>query len=132
MVNDLTWQSDYEVGIPDIDAQHRMFLSLIGKIQAEKSNGADNENMRRLLSELLKYAEYHFCSEENLMHGCGYPELPGHSQIHEEMIAELRNRVFAVKFDLDDYDSLESFLFNWIVNHILHDDKAFAAYWRRV
>ncbi|WP_136805255.1 bacteriohemerythrin [Desulfosediminicola flagellatus] len=132
MVDELIWQSDYDVGIPDIDDQHRMFLRLVGKIRAEKGSGADNEKMSLLLSELLKYAEYHFCSEENLMYGCNYPERAEHSRIHEEIIAELRNRVFAVKFDLDDYDSLEAFLFNWIVNHILKDDKAFAAYFRNV
>ncbi len=125
-MREIIWKSNYDIGVPEIDSQHRMFLRLVKKIREEREGGVVNEKMKRLLRELIKYAEYHFCSEENIMFESDYPELKEHSRIHEELIAELRNRVFALHFDISDYDSLENFLVDWFFNHVVDDDREFA------
>lgn len=52
------------------------FSSGLSKEFWEKSAGTGEEHIQKLFQELLKYAEFHFCSEENMMEEYNYPEIP--------------------------------------------------------
>jgi hypothetical protein len=67
----LDWRDEYNVGVREIDFQHKKFFKLIRKMSDLhlKGSGSTDEaaDLDRLLNKLLKYAEFHFQSEEELM-----------------------------------------------------------------
>lgn len=124
-MKNIVWKSSYEIGVPEVDAQHKMFFELIHAVHKESEASDNPERLKRLLAELPKYTDYHFCSEENKMIDEEYPQIESHRKAHELLLAELRNRVFAIKCDLKDYHSLETFLVDWVFEHILSADVKF-------
>jgi hemerythrin len=47
---------------------------------------------RELISELRKYADFHFASEENIASSCNLPAVSGHHQRHTELLEEFNQR----------------------------------------
>jgi hemerythrin len=56
-----------------------------------------------------------------------YPDLPEHKKEHERVLAELRNRLFSLKYDFIDFDQLQDFLLEWFIQHTTIVDKKLAA-----
>lgn len=69
------WKTQYDVGITRIDAQHHIFLNVIGEFQEACRQGASLDKLESILHEIALYARYHFYSEENIMRECGFPEI---------------------------------------------------------
>jgi hemerythrin len=82
----IPWNKSYEIGHELIDSQHKIFLMLLNKLSVTIANGVTKEHMFRVLNELKKYAEFHFLSEENVMHECYYPGIDHHKRIHTEIL----------------------------------------------
>jgi len=123
----IEWKKEYEVGNFEIDSEHRIFVKIIQKLQNAHSNN-DKQLVELLFVELLKYAEFHFCSEENIMIVNHYPDLLDHKKEHESLLAELRNRIFSLKYEYTDFDRLEKFLFDWFVNHTSSEDLKLSSF----
>ena len=124
----IEWSNKLETGNFEIDSQHQLFVGIIQKIHDKVEGGADKSYIEALLKELLKYAEFHFCSEENVMIEFNYPKLLEHKEEHEVVLAELRNRVFSLKYDFIDFKKLQTFLIEWFVNHTTVVDVELAEY----
>ena len=125
----IEWNAKYEVGDYEIDSAHKIFVKIIQKLNTANSRG-DRQLVELLFVELLKYAEYHFCSEENIMLINKYPDLLNHKKEHEKLLAELRNRVFSLKYEYIDYDKLEKFLLGWFTKHTSAEDLKLASFLR--
>ena len=123
----IEWNAAYEVGNFEIDSEHKIFVRIIQKLQNANSSG-DKQLVELLFVELLKYAEFHFCSEENIMIMNSYPNLLNHKKEHEKLLAELRNRIFSLKYEYTDFDKLEKFLYDWFVNHTSSEDLKLASF----
>ena len=63
----IEWNSDYLVGVDEIDLQHQYFAKLINRIEAKIPSIAHTDVHSPLLTELIYYARFHFLSEENIM-----------------------------------------------------------------
>lgn len=124
----IEWSSSLETGNLEIDSQHQLFVNIIQRIQTKVAEGTDKSLIESLLVELLKYAEFHFCSEENIMIENDYPDLLDHKQEHEIVLAELRNRLFSLKYDYIDFDQLQRFLIDWFVTHTTMVDTKLAKF----
>jgi len=124
----IKWSKKFEVGNFEIDAEHKIFVKIIQKIQNAKKNNRDKQFIESLVLELLKYAQFHFCSEENIMIENQYPDLLQHKKEHEQLLAELRNRIFSLKYEYIDFDNLESFLIRWFKNHTTTEDLKLASH----
>jgi hemerythrin len=122
------WDSSLEVGCFEIDAEHKLFISIIEKIQNEINSGTDKDYIVNLVSELLKYAEFHFCSEENIMIKTKYPDYIHHKKIHQKLIDELREKIFSLQYEYLDFDLLLTFLFAWFKGHTSIEDMRLAAF----
>jgi hemerythrin len=125
---EIEWKKEYEVGNLEIDAEHKVFVKIIQKIQHAIEGQAEKKYLERLVLELLKYAEFHFCSEENVMLEIGYPEILDHKEKHEKLLAELRNLIFAFGFDKHETHELVDFLIGWFMNHTIEEDKKLSNY----
>lgn len=123
------WDPSYEIGQPDIDSQHRFFVRLIRRLRVTvEQQSVDKDALVPLLHEIKKYAEFHFASEENYMHGVGYPALAEHALIHSMMLSELSARILKARQSWRYTEPLIEFLEEWLQGHIAHEDKKLAAY----
>lgn len=123
----IVWESKYEIGIPEIDAEHRVFVSIIQRIEAALEEG-NKDYIIGLIEELLKYAAFHFSSEENIMIREEYPDYHWHKKIHERLLIELRDKIQIIKFEYIDFSLLLKFLVNWFKSHTITEDKKIAEY----
>jgi len=117
-----------EVGQPDIDEQHRYFVRLIRRLRNAIQQQVESDRLVLLLHELKKYAEFHFASEENLMHALRYPQRQEHGAIHAQMLSELSVRILKARQQWRDTQPLLNFLEEWLRDHIANEDRKLAEY----
>lgn len=122
------WNEAYEVGHIDIDTEHKMFVRIIQKIQdaAANSDVINAKHLERLIEELMKYTEFHFYSEENIMFEIDYPDLLNHKHQHEKLLTDLRNLIFTFEMNRDDLAELVKFLTDWFIHHTTKEDRKLA------
>lgn len=114
----LNWKEEYATGVEEIDLQHRYFMGLINRLSSELDGCEDESYRKKLLNELVKYASFHFVSEENMMIKFAYPDLERHRKLHLDLIDKLSWQIQS-KF----YDALFEFLVDWFIRHTLEEDK---------
>ena len=124
----IEWNKSIEVGNPEIDAEHKIFVSIIQRIEAEISTNGNKEYIINLVKELLKYVEFHFCSEENMMIREEYPDYLWHKKIHSRLIVELKDRIYILKYEYIDFQVLLKFLITWFKQHTSKEDLNFAKF----
>lgn len=129
----IEWTPRYETGIPEIDAQHRNLVELIRRLQAALEEGLPQATALELSGFLLRYVEEHFRDEEAFMERIHFPGLPDHRLLHERL------RARAVKIaeristgEAGSAEELSLLLFEWLRDHILHDDFSYAAHARQL
>jgi hemerythrin len=123
----VAWNTSYSVGIPRIDAQHQGLIGLVNQLYAAMQDGKAQAALSPILDELLRYAEIHFASEESLMAERRYSGLAMHRQQHRsftEQARDLREKFRAGRLAVS-IETLQ-FLKNWLTNHILNSDQAYA------
>ncbi|RKZ33791.1 MAG: hemerythrin [Gammaproteobacteria bacterium] len=125
---EVIWDKKYEVGHKRIDFEHRIFVDLIRSIAEADERGDSKERISRLLTELKKYAEFHFCSEENVMIDVAFPDLEMHKQEHVRLLAQLSDKVHGFTNDDNKLDDVVEFIFSWFALHTTQKDKEIARY----
>jgi hemerythrin len=114
----LNWKADYATGVEEIDLQHRYFMELINRLSTELDGCVDEIYRKRLLNELVKYASFHFVSEENMMIKFAYPDIERHRMLHLDLIDKLSWQIQSKS-----YAALFEFLVDWFIRHTLEEDK---------
>ena len=131
--NHISWKSDYDLGIEDIDFQHHYFLNLINRLSDELKMTTDSRRRSALIAELNAYARFHFLSEENMMAKAGYPDLQKHRRHHLDLISQLNSREAMLKQEKSDQrvEDVVDFLVDWFINHTIGEDRLFADFYHR-
>ena len=127
-MDNIEWKVEYEVGNFEIDAEHKIFVKIISKIQRALLEEKDMAYIDRLFLELFRYAEFHFCSEENIMIDAGYPKLELHKQEHKKLLFRLRDRLPSAGGKKRDVSGILKFLLEWFVCHTTTTDLEVAHY----
>ena len=120
---DIEWQETFETGNEEIDLQHHYFINLINRIHKELNKTANVEHQERLLNELLKYAEFHFASEENIAFGLKSKGLKRHKERHRELFEETKRHINQLKKGEMTVDEFILYLYSWFVGHTIHEDR---------
>jgi hemerythrin-like metal-binding protein len=125
--NVMVWTKSLAIGSPGIDAQHRRLIELIAAIPDRPSRGDE-----AILVEALRYAATHFAAEEAHMASIGYPGLPAHRNAHRRLTTILGD--YKRRFDGGDTDlySFKQFMFNWVRDHIMDEDRKIGIYLGRI
>lgn len=126
-MKNIRWDKKLVVGVPRIDHEHRVFVDLIVSISLCDGQ-TDRERASDLMRELELYAQFHFCSEENIMKQSGYPDLASHAQEHTRLLGRLRAEVRQYQIDAVKLDEIVSFLYNWFALHTTVEDQKLAGY----
>ena len=126
------WEKRYELGMQDIDSQHKFFFELIWRLLHELEREDKFENRFDLVREIKAFAIFHFISEENMMRRANYPDLGKHRAIHDALIQELSDKedLFFITADQSDEQALIGFLIHWFFDHANEVDSLFVDYLR--
>ena len=126
------WKPSYELGIVEIDHDHRHLVGLINELYEAMKIGHGYELISHLIDQLLEYAEQHFKNEEGFMRSCHYPHLEAHVREHQELQEKLgemsRDRQ---QGKLPPSTELLEFLCMWLRTHILDSDKELGQFIKR-
>lgn len=125
----IIWNDSFSVGIRKIDEQHKELVKMVNKLIEMKDVKVDSETISDILTEMTKYAEYHFQTEEQYMIDYDYPDYSPHKEQHKEFKKK------TVAFCLDTVSHKEtipseilSYLKNWLTNHILKSDMQYKSF----
>ena len=124
----LVWKDDYAVGVELIDEQHKQLFVIGNKIYDLLENYLLDDKYDKIvliIEELKEYTKYHFQSEEQYMMQVKYSKLFSHKVEHDDFIAKIEETDFnAIDNNQEEFiRDLLLFVFNWISEHILQNDK---------
>ncbi len=122
----IEWNSSLNVGISQIDAQHRQLAGMLNELFDALRAGKGRVVLERTLNALIKYTRDHFAAEERLMAEHDFPGLAEHKAAHQQLI----ERVAEFKAKLQQgQTSISSELFNflkgWLIYHIQQQDQEY-------
>jgi hemerythrin len=126
----IQWKKELESRNDAIDAQHRMMVLLCRKLEIAIRSKERERTVRRVIMELRKFTDFHFTSEENMMHEIGYPELESHARAHSILLLRFDIGMENVSHHLDFPDEITHLLNDCFLKHFLTADLAVAEYIR--
>ncbi|MGE5468371.1 MAG: bacteriohemerythrin [Ignavibacteria bacterium] len=123
------WNSKYQVGIAQIDRQHKKLVTLINSLGNRLAVDADPTASMEVFDDLASYASYHFRTEENIMQECRVDAefAASHKASHASFVAEVaRARSSAQDDPVQVLTKTLGFLSRWLIFHILGTDMRMA------
>ncbi len=125
----INWNTNYSVGIREIDDQHKKLISLINELYEAMRRGEGKAALGQVLGQMLDYTVYHFNSEERLFREYGYPDHEEHKQMHDYLSDNVRQlkAEYEAGSPAITRDAM-LFLSNWLNVHILEVDKRYGPY----
>jgi hemerythrin len=124
VIVDLEWSDELSLGVAQIDDEHRKLFAYAKDFQEAALRGESQDKISSLLSLLVDYTETHFHAEEELMKTHGFPGLAEHHMKHQVLTQKVVQLHKSKNYIYE--DSVWEFLYNWLRDHILIEDKAFA------
>lgn len=123
------WLSQYELGIPPVDHQHKELLTLANRIYDAVWSGADRSAVSKEIEAIVQLTRGHFAFEERLLADCGYPGLTEHKAAHHRLIEDIlrlqeRFRTGAILQAAD----LAGFLNEWLLDHVNGPDREYSRF----
>jgi hemerythrin len=121
----IQWQEAFDTNIKPIDEQHKKLVQILNDVDASKTQ--ESKTIIRALEKLFEYIDYHFSFEEALMKKANFSGYARHKGLHDEMtkiVQEYRENIHTEK--AIDAHKLISFLVDWLIVHIMQEDKSFA------
>jgi hemerythrin len=129
----LQWQDSLSIGIEPIDNQHKQWIQYYNDTREAVASQKNRTQISKTLGFLVDYTETHFSTEEKFMSGGSYPDLPDHRAKHDELrcaLAGLVNDFEEEGITARLTESVNTFLGNWLIQHIQEVDVKFGAFVR--
>jgi hemerythrin-like metal-binding protein len=125
----LKWEKKFELGVEEIDNQHKQWVAILNKFIEARKKGEEEKVLKEILSEIVDYTKYHFETEEKHMLANKYPLLEKHKIQHQALINQTAQIIKMVNVnERKAVTSLEVLLKNWVVKHILTHDKTYGEF----
>lgn len=126
----VAWQDKYALDMDEIDEQHKMLFDIMNRLWAAIVKHVESEEIGRVIADLERYTVLHFTEEETFMRSIGYVHFDAHAGHHRKFIEQLgkeKQRAYAgQEISLE----LLHFLRDWLVNHILVEDRRYALWFQ--
>ena len=117
-----TWGIVHRTGVKEIDEQHERLARLTDALATALKDGSERETIHDRLGELIRYAEFHFATEENLMAEHEIVDSVAHQVKHRCLLDDLRH--LSVDQNEASISLTLRFLQEWLVRHVDKMDKA--------
>ncbi|MCJ9428056.1 bacteriohemerythrin [Kordiimonas marina] len=127
--NALVWTESLCTGIDPIDRDHQLIFSMVNRVSR---HDCPDEELYKVLQEMISYTGHHFRREEAIMEACDYPDQEDHQQAHRALETQLNDlaRMYDKTGDRLHLLALKKFLKSWWEEHILKVDKTLIDYTR--
>lgn len=129
------WKDRYNLGIEEIDKQHKKLFEIGARVYslATSNDSYDHyDEILGMLNELLEYTEYHFGYEENIMKTYNYVELDQQEKDHVYYVHKIKS-IASKDIDADQQKAIVEivdFLSEWISSHIIFSDRKYAMFFK--
>jgi hemerythrin len=124
----VAWEDRYDVGIKQIDEQHKRLVKFTNDLYNSCIQGQDeaSETFRKTLKDVVEYVKVHFSTEEALMAEHGYPGYAEHKREHEGFVMKVLEQVSLFeggkKFIPNQF---VRYLRDWLLEHIAITDHRY-------
>jgi hemerythrin len=120
----LEWKDEYDLGLKEIDIQHRGIFDIISRLFTSRRYEPDGKYFFLTLDQLVEYAKLHFATEERYMREAEYSKLAEHQREHNSFILEISKLIKGLeKKDPGIEDNILNYLKSWYMSHILGIDR---------
>ncbi len=117
----IEWKSEFFVGIPKMDADHRNMIELINRLYGQLQSGQRQTTIIAILEELYASAAKHFAHEEAIMREWGCDDYAGHEADHQRFLHRVTTWMSDYQTERLD-DGIAKWLANWFCNHFQRRD----------
>ncbi|SFM21368.1 bacteriohemerythrin [Marinobacter zhejiangensis] len=124
------WSEELEVGIGEIDTQHRWLVDQTNRLHEALENDADSQEVGDILEGLMDYTMNHFIVEEDLFNRLGYPETDAHKAEHNQFTSKVLSLLDCHERGEASGTEALALLKDWLTHHILKVDKAYVQHFR--
>ncbi len=123
----IKWRDSYNTGVEQFDKEHHKIVELINEMFLAMRDKAGQDQVEKLLNEVVSYAGYHFDNEEKAMAESNFEELETHRQEHEKLKEETERFHGLLEEDFNNGTKIfYKFLREWLTNHILDCDMKYS------
>lgn len=120
------------IGDYKIDSQHKRLFEIFENLLEALGEGKGKDVILKVFDELSNYAIYHFKDEEELMEKINFPYLNIHKKEHQLFTSNVSYLIERYKTEYYNVTSeTADFLFHWLKNHIMAEDKKIALYLKK-
>ncbi len=127
----LHWRDEYSVNIQSFDLHHRNLIVHANAVSDAVAEGRSEEAVQDAFAQFIDVARLHFRDEEELFERFDAPGLEPHRAKHErliEQLIELKSHFNGSRSSSDvSAVELATLLREWVVDHILADDRRTAS-----
>ncbi len=124
--HEIVWKPDYEIGIPEIDNQHKKLITIANKFLKAKYEGKAPEVLKQTFVDLIDYTKYHFQAEESTMQNASYRFTNEHKEQHKKLIDQIVKVLDRLKSgSINAVEDLAGLLKEWLLDHVIKEDKKF-------
>ena len=127
----INWSHSLATGIELIDSQYKHLIDLTNELfRACRLGGESLDTVfKDTMSRMVEYVRFHFSAEQEMLQRIKYPKFAQHKGEHDSLIKV----VLETTKDYGDKkrfvpNNFVRFLRDWIVGHIGHSDRQYAAY----
>lgn len=124
----LMWKDSYSIGMDLIDTQHKHLFDIGNQAYELLKDGLKIDKYDEIvviIDDLRNYTKYHFKCEEEYMLSTNYSGYEVQRKEHTNFIEKI-DAVDLHNIDMNQQKYIEdllSFIFDWILEHILKKDK---------
>lgn len=120
-----SWNDSFLLNIDVIDNQHKKFFELFDFILA-LNKSKDAVELSLVINELQDYAQYHFETEETLMHNADSENFELHIIQHQFFINKINEFTIAQNYNNPVLTTqIVVFMRKWLLMHITETDKKY-------
>jgi len=123
-----SWREEYSTNVESMDKDHMFFLEKANTLyQLIVAN--DQQAFLETLDQMIQFAQNHFKAEESLMKAHDFPDYRIHHKKHKRIIREaleVKKKIQENRMDVD--SEFVNYLKDWIINHILTEDRKYGAF----
>lgn len=123
----LKWNSSYSVKVTELDRQHSQLIGMINDIHDAMKAGKSNDELGKILNQLILYTQQHFTLEERFMKKAAYKDLEKHKKEHSEFTTIIKD--FKKEFENGKATisiKTMNFLMEWVRKHIMDVDRKYS------
>jgi hemerythrin-like metal-binding protein len=128
----IEWNSEFEIGYPEIDKQHFELISNSIKLLNSIDKGVDKFEIDKLIAFIDYYVITHFKTEEKYLSDNHYPFIKHQKKQHQNFIRSFK--FLKTEISLRKLNKtylmfrIQILLIDWVVNHTLKEDQHYGRY----